>query len=139
MYETVLHIFYVVLTTTCAKIAFLVVVTLQISIHCSRKGVAADIKLPHLVQQRLLTIFLDNIGALLPVHVCVVYNLSYLAEFTTDCDATSTVRVLTRLYDPELLAHSWILNQVRVIQRLIIGLFEFVESAVVQTILYMIS
>ena len=88
---------------------------MQISIHCSRKGVATDIKLSHLVQQGLLTILLDNVGALLPIHVCVAHNLSNLAEFTTNCNTASTIRVLTRLYDPEFLAHSWIFHQVRVI------------------------
>lgn len=65
----------------------------------------------------------------------VIDDLLDLGQFTAHRDSTATICVLTRFEDPQVLAHTWVLLEIRVVHRLAIRLLKFMKSRVGQPIL----
>lgn len=74
MDEPVCGIFDVVVTTAGAQIPFGIEVALQVSVGCGGHSIHSDVELATLVQKGFLHVFLDDVGALVPVDGCIVYD-----------------------------------------------------------------
>lgn len=103
---------------------------LQVAVDSGGQRVQSDIKFAALVEQRLLAVLLDDIGALLAVDLVVANDLSDLRQLLAHSDPAASIRVLARLHDPDLSAHHRILNQVLVVLRGAERLLEFSKLGV---------
>lgn len=117
MNQSVLNILDIVFATTCSQISFLVKVALQIAVNCHRQSIAPDVKLSVLVKKGPFTVLLDDVRSFLAIYMCVAYDLFDLTKFSTNCYSTASISVFTGLNNPQLLAHSWIFCQIRMISR----------------------
>lgn len=62
------HIFDAVLSTTSPQVPIGVEIPLQVPIHSRGQRKATNVKFAILVQQRSLTVLLNDVGALAPIH-----------------------------------------------------------------------
>jgi hypothetical protein len=106
---SVVHVSEAELSGTCAEVALLVPVALQIPVDGAHHGEAPDIKLSILVQQGLLNILLNDVTAF--VATGVVNKAFDLVEILAHGDATASVGILSRFDYPEVLAKFWVLVQ----------------------------
>lgn len=106
-----MHVSEAELSGTCAEVALLVPVALQIPIDGAHHGEAPDIKLPVLVQQGLLNILLNDVTAFVATGAGVVDKAFDLVEILAHGDATASVGILSRFDYPEVLAKFWVLVQ----------------------------
>jgi hypothetical protein len=60
----------------------------------------------------------------------IAYDLFDLAQLSTYCDSTASIRIFTRLDNPQVLAHSRVLGQVRMILWTVISLLKLIECAI---------
>lgn len=109
MNKSILYILNVVLAAARAKIPLRVKIALHVAVHAGDERKETNIKLALLVEERPLTILLDDVAALLAVDVIVAYDLLYLLQLTAHCDSAPTVRVFTWLHDPQVATHRRIL------------------------------
>jgi len=112
MDESVLNIFYIVLSAACTQIPILVEIALKISVDCLSYRVASNIKFSVFVQKWSLAVLLNNVRPLLPVYVRVANDLPNLTQLAANCDSAASVGVLARLHNPKLGAHSRILGKI---------------------------
>ena len=77
MYQSVRNILNVEFFAACSQVPFVIPVALKISIDSSYQSVAANVKLPLFVKQRLFNVLLDYIRSLLAIDMSVANNLSY--------------------------------------------------------------
>jgi hypothetical protein len=104
MNEPICHVLQVEIFTTCAKITFIIPVTLQVTVNCGHKSVSTDVKLAVLIQKRFFNVLLDNVRSLLAIEICIRYNFFDLRKFSAHLDATASICVFARLNYPNLLA-----------------------------------
>ncbi len=130
MDQSVLNVLDIVLATTRAPIAVLVKVPLQVAIHCGCKSVQSDVELAPFVQKRPFAVFLDYVRSVFAIHVVVAYNLPDLTKFATNCNAAPPIRVFTWLHNPQVFAHSRVLNDVGVLVWEVVSLLELCELSV---------
>jgi hypothetical protein len=86
-----------------ANIPLLIPIPLGKPINKSNKQVVADIKLPITIEQRLLDIFLEDVGDLLAIGVPLVGPEDGLDGLRrgVDSDAGAAIGQLARLHDPK--------------------------------------
>jgi len=87
------------------EVAFIVPVALQVPVHTGQQRVAPNIELAPLIQQRLLNVLLDDVGALGAVDHGVVDDVFDGSELLADVDAAAPVGVLAGLHDPHRPPH----------------------------------
>ena len=90
----------VVFTATGSQIPVRVPVGLQVSVNGGAEGVATDVKLAILVQERLLDVFLNNVTTPMSIDLLCLNQTLDVVEVTADLDATAAIGVLTRLDNP---------------------------------------
>ena len=122
-----MHIFNVVFSASSPQVPLTIEIALQVAIHCGGQRITPNVEFPVFVEQRLLTVLLDNVRSFFAVDVCITNDLLNLGEFTTNCDSTASISILTGFHNPEVLTHRWVLLQFSVLIRFIISLFELVE------------
>lgn len=103
MNKPISNIFEVEVLAARPQISLIVPVTLQVAVDRSEESVAPDIKLPVLVEKGLLDIFLNDVGSLLAVDVCIRYNLLNLRELLADLNAATSISVFAWFHYPNLL------------------------------------
>jgi len=86
------------------QVAVGVPVALEVAANGAHQGEAPDVKLPVLVQEWFLDVLLDYVGAAVAVHVCVLHQGLNVVDVAAHLDAAPTIRVLSWLHDPEVLA-----------------------------------
>jgi hypothetical protein len=136
--ESVRNVFYVVVSAGGSQVALSVVVALQVPVNSLSDGKQTNIEFAVFIQKGFLAVFLNNVAALLSVNVGVRYNTLNLRKLLAHRDTTSSVRVLTRLYNPDAAAHCGELRQVRVVLWIVVRLLELGELGVRCPILYVI-
>ena len=102
----------------------MVEVALEVAIDACDEREASDVELAILIEQGLFAVFLDYVR---PLDMRIRHNRLDLGYVAANCDSTASVRVLTRLDDPQVLAHAWVLGQVLLILRRVVCLFKLVE------------
>ena len=107
--HSIVCVLNVVLFTTCAEVALGVKISLKVTISGGSHGIDSDVKLAALVEQRLLEVFLNDVGSLAAVDQSRIYDRPNLIQIATHLDATTTVCVLARLDNPEAVAEVGIL------------------------------
>jgi hypothetical protein len=127
MYQSILHIFQVILTTTRPEVAILIKIALQISVYTCGHRVAPNVEFSLLVEQGTLTVLLDDVAAFFAVYMRIANDLLDLAQFSADSDATASIRVLAWLHNPQLFTHAGVLGQVLVLEWFRIGFHESVK------------
>ena len=100
MDHAVCRVFQVVFTATGPQIPVSVPVGLQVSVNGGAEGVATDVKLAILVQERLLDVFLNNVTTPMSIDLLCLNQTLDVVEVTADLDATAAIGVLTRLDNP---------------------------------------
>ena len=130
MNHAIRRVFQVVLAATRPEVAICVPVRLQVAVDRGAEGVAPDIELPVLVQERLLNVFLNNVAASVAVYLLRLDQALDVLQVATDLDSTSTIRVLARLHNPELVAVLGVLLQHLVVLRVVVRLLELQEFAI---------
>jgi N-glycosylase/DNA lyase len=103
--KSVRHVFYVVVAAGGSQVALSVVVALQVSINSLSDGEQTNIEFAVFIQKRFLTVLLNNVTAFLSVNVRVRYNTLNLRKLLAHRDTAASIRVLTRLYNPDAVAH----------------------------------
>ena len=138
MDHSVGRILDVVLATARPQVAVLVPVALQVSVDRGGHGVAANVEFAILVEQGPLDVLLDDVAALVAVHLLRLDQLLDVVEVAADLDTAATIGVLAGLDDPQIVAVARILLQNFVIRGVVVGLNEFQELSVVLTLLNVI-
>jgi len=128
--KSVGHVLDVVVAARGSQVPIRVEVTLQVPIHSLGHSVASYVEFAALIQQGLLAVLLDDVAALLPIHMSHAHYLFDLTQLSANRDAAASVGVLSGLNDPDALAHVRILRQVRVVHGVVVGLFKLAELAV---------
>lgn len=88
---------------------------MQISINGTHQSKYPDIKLSVFIKKWLLNILLDDVTSFIPIYVCVVDQTLDGFEVFAYCNTASTVAVLARLDDPEVLSQLRVLVQHRLL------------------------
>ena len=101
VHHSVRDIGEVVLAARGAYVALLVVICLEVAVDVGREAVRADVKLPALVEQWIVNIFLDDVGSSRE-QIASLDDLLDILEIFCDFNSTSPVRVLARLDDPHI-------------------------------------
>ena len=101
VHHSVRDIGEVVLAAGGAYVALLVVICLEVAVDVGREAVRADVKLPALVEQWIVNIFLDDVGSSRE-QIASLDDLLDFLEIFRDFNSTSPVRVLARLDDPHV-------------------------------------
>ena len=71
MNKSISNILKIEVLATSPKVALIVPIALEVAINCSQQSVASNVKLSVLVEERLLKVFLDNVGPLLSVYTSI--------------------------------------------------------------------
>ena len=71
MNKPISNVFQIEVFATCPKVALIVPITLEVAIDSSQQSIAPNIKFPVFVEKRLLYVFLNDVGPLLPIHISV--------------------------------------------------------------------
>jgi hypothetical protein len=74
-------------------------------------GVHADVELPTLVEQGLLEVLLNNVGALTAVDGCAINDLLDLIQIAAHCNPAATVCIFAWLHNPEAVAEVRVLGK----------------------------
>ena len=82
---------------------------------------------------------MDDIAALVPIHLLGLDEGADMVKISADLDAAPAVSVLTRLNDPERGAILGILLQHVVLIGIIVSFDEFLEFSIALTLLYVVS
>ena len=130
MYHTIGCVFQVVLAATRPKVPVCVPVRLQVSVLGRAERVAPNVELPILVQERLLDVLLNDIAAPVAVYLLCLNQTLDVIQVATDLDTATSVRVLSRLYDPELVAVLWVLSKHLVVLWIVVCLLELEEFSI---------
>jgi hypothetical protein len=120
------------------QVAISVPITLEVAGNRAHHGEAPDVELPVLVEQRLLDVLLDDVGAAVAVHVGVLHQGLDVVDVSADLDAAPTIRVLARLDDPKGLAElGELLQDSRLVRILcvVVQLLELEELWIVEALL----
>jgi hypothetical protein len=137
--QSILYIFNVVYSTRGTQITILIEVPLEVAVDSSGHREKSEVELASLIQERFLTVFLDNVGAFLPINHIILYNLPNLAQFFANSDTTASVSVLTWFDNPAFSAHTWVLYQCITLVRIVIDFFKFTELTICKTIFDMVG
>lgn len=111
MDEAVVRILNVVLAAARAQVALSVEVALQVSVGGCGHRIHADVELATFVEQWLLQVLLNYVGAFPPVDHRVADDRTNLIQIAAHLDSAPSVRVLTRLDDPETVAQVGVLGE----------------------------
>ena len=130
MYHTIGRVFQVVLATTRPKIAVCVPVRLQVSVLGRAESVAPNVELPILVQERLFYVLLNDVAAPVAVYLLCLNQTLDMIQVAADLDTATSVRVLSRLYDPELVAVLGVLPKHLVVLWVVVCLLELEEFTI---------
>ena len=130
MNHAVRRVFQVVLPAASPQISVRVPVRLQVAVDGRAEGVAPDIELPVLVQERLLNVFLNDVAASVAVHLLRLDQALDVLQVATHLDTTASIRVLTRLHNPELVAVLGVLLEHLIVLRVVIRFLELEEFAI---------
>ena len=110
MDHSVLVVLRCVLARARPQVAVLVPISLEVAVHRGGECVASDIELSVLIKEGLLNVFLDDIGAFLPVNLGLVNDRLDVVNVSADLDANATVGVLSRFDNPHGVAVSGVLD-----------------------------
>ena len=99
----------VVLAAAGSQVAILIPVALEVSVDSGRQSVTADVELATLVEKGPLNVLLNDVATPVAIHLLCLDKTLDMVKVTADLDATSTIGILTRLDDPQIIAISWIL------------------------------
>ena len=130
MNHAVRRVFQVVLPAASPQIPVRVPVRLQVAVDGRAEGVAPDVELPVLVQERLLNVFLNDVAASVAVHLLRLDQALDVLQVATHLDTTASIRVLARLHNPELVAVLGVLSEHLVVLRIVIRFLELEEFAI---------
>ena len=109
MYELVSHVVEGIFSATGTNIAILITVALHAAIDTCKKPKASEIKLSFVDQQGIINILLNDKCA---VSIFLRRTSNYRLNFSNcfhNCDALTSIAILTRLYDPSVLWYSKLL------------------------------
>ena len=130
MNHAIRRVFQVVLAATRPQIPVCVPVRLQVAVDRSAEGVAPDVELPILVQERLLNVFLNDVAAPMAVDLLRLDQTLDVLQVATDLDSAATIRILAWLHDPELVSVLGVLAKHLVVLRVVVCLLELEEFAI---------
>ena len=130
MNQSILHVLHIVFSACCAQVAVIVEIALDISIYAGGHREKANIKLSALVQERPLTILLDDKRPFLAVYHIVLNDCLNLRKFAANSDSTASIGILAWFHNPELFSHSGEPMQGVALLWVIVTIFEFVEGMV---------
>ena len=106
MNELVLKITKEVFSARCSQITFIINVNLQISINCGCKYIRTNIKLSAMNEQWIVNVLLNDAGPA-AIYGRLLYNSLDLIILLCNLNSMTSVGVLTRLDDPNVLGCSW--------------------------------
>ena len=138
MNHSVGRVLDVVLAAARPQVAVLVPVGLQVSVDRSCHGVSANVEFAILVEKGPLNVLLDDVAALVAVHLLCLDQLLDVVEVTADLDTTASVGVLARLDDPKIVAVAGILLKNFVVRRVVVSLNKLQELSIALTLLNVI-
>ena len=138
MNHSVGRVLDVVLAAARPQVAVLVPVALQVSVDRSCHSVAANVEFTILVEKGSLNVLLDDVAALVAVHLLCLDQLLDVVEVTADLDTTASVGVLARLDDPKIVAVAGILLKNFVVRGVVVRLNKLQELSIALTLLNVI-
>ena len=100
--DVLIHVLEVVLPARSAQVPIIIIERFLVTVNWSDHGKTSNIEFPVFVEGRILNIFLDNEST----RALVAFradDLLDLIQLRLDCDAYSSISVLTWLYDPNIL------------------------------------
>ena len=100
MNHAVGRVFDIVFAAARAQVPILVPVALEVAPDRRCQGVATDVELPTLVQQRPLNVLLNDVAALMAIDLLRLDQLLYMVQIAADLDTAAPVCVLAGLDDP---------------------------------------
>lgn len=115
---------------------------MKITINCAHHREASDVKLSALVEQGLLDVLLNDVGATVTIHICVLDQGLNVVDVATDLDTAASIGVLTWLDDPEGLSEfRGLVKDCRFVWVLcvVVELFELQELRIVEPLFDMVS
>ena len=100
MYIPVVDILGSEFSTTGPQVAFLIPISLQVSVNRAHQGVTTNVELPVFIEQRFFDVLLNNVASFISVNKSVLNYVFDVFKFLTDLNAATSVRVFSWLYDP---------------------------------------
>ena len=100
--DVLIHVLEVVLPARSAQVPIIIIERFLVTVNWSDHGKTSNIEFPVFVEGSILNIFLDNEST----RALVAFradDLLDLIQLRLDCDAYSSISVLTWLYDPNIL------------------------------------
>ena len=130
MNHSIRRVFQIILAAASPQIPVRVPVRLQVAVDSRAERVTPYVKLPILVQQRLLDVLLNDIAAPVAIDLLCLNQALDVIQIAADLDTATSIRVLSGLHDPELVAVLGVLLKHLIVLRVVVCLLEFQELAI---------